>query len=516
MRNLTFITALLVCALSGLALAGGAAAADIGVTDDGGKYAAGGPDAFYSRMASLGLDENVMTVHFDPDNPTGIDNEAQVAAAVDAAQAHGVRLVFAVGTGRARTITSNPLATAQYLAYLQLLLTRFPTVTTYIVGNEPNQTRFWQPQFTTACRQVSGWAYERLLAQAYDTIKAANPAIRVLGLGLSPRGNDDCHARNNVSSSPVHFLAGMGAAYRASDRTTPIMDGLSFHPYPRFNRDPIARGYAYPNAGVPNLGRIKQAFWDAFAGTGQPTFAEGAAPPAPIATADTPPADAPPPPPQFSLDEVGWQAKEPAAHRKAYHGRENVPLVSESQQAAIYSQLVHVANCDPNVASLNYFHLDDESDRDRFQSGLFRADQSARPAALGVAGAISRDAGTCSGTPAAWRHTTSVVGASARFGVRRGVLGFTVGAAEEASFAAGVFRASEASNRSAIDRVLSVRAAAHETVFTAKGSLRAYWKRTIHVSARLRPGSYVIGVRLSARFNPGRSTLLLSAPYAVR
>ena len=53
------------------------------------------------------------------------------------------------------------------------------------------------------------------------------------------------------------------------------MDELAYHPYPDRDRDPLMKGYRWPNAGVPNLGRIKQAFWDAFGGTAQPLFPEG-------------------------------------------------------------------------------------------------------------------------------------------------------------------------------------------------------------------------------------------------
>ena len=61
------------------------------------------------------------------------------------------------------------------------------------------------------------------------------------------------------------------------DRDKPIMDVLGFHPYPAKDRDPLAKGYQWPNAGIANLNRIKQAIWDAFDGTAQPTFAEACA-----------------------------------------------------------------------------------------------------------------------------------------------------------------------------------------------------------------------------------------------
>ena len=101
----------------------------------------------------------------------------------------------------------------------------------------------------------------RLLAASYDALKAVDPAIRVIGLGLSPCGGDRPGAAN-VSTSPVRFInARKGVP--GSGRKRPIMDELAYHPYPDRDRDPLLKGYRWPNAGVPNLGRIKQAFWDA-------------------------------------------------------------------------------------------------------------------------------------------------------------------------------------------------------------------------------------------------------------
>ena len=86
-----------------------------------------------------------------------------------------------------------------------------------------------------------------------------NPSINVIGVGLSPRGNDNPFAKDNVLTSPVRFLHDVGLAYRASKRTKPLMDELGFHPYPNQNNDPPLKGYPWPKAGIPNLDRIKQA-----------------------------------------------------------------------------------------------------------------------------------------------------------------------------------------------------------------------------------------------------------------
>jgi hypothetical protein len=506
----------LVCALVGLAFAVPASAGDFGITDDGGKFSptAAAAEGFYARTEALGLKQNTVTVPFDPANPTGIVHAEMIQQALEAAARHHVKIVFEIGMGKARSITGNPFGAAQYIAYLQTLVTRFPTVTDYIVGNEGNVWRFWQPQYDSRCRPIAGAIYERLLATSYDTLKAANPQIQVIGVGLSPRGNDNCHARSNISTSPVHYLANMGAWYRASGRDKPIMDALSFHPYPQSNTDSLAVGYRYPNAGVVNLDRIKQAFWDAFRGTAQPTFLEGfPLPSPPPGPTSLPPAFAPEHA-TFVLDEVGWQAKVPGRAARAYRGRENVRLVSEARQAQIYGQLVHLANCDPSIQSLNYFHLDDEADRDRFQSGLFRADLSARPAAAVVRAAIASDDGQCSGREALWRHATGVVGARTQFTLG-GNVAFTARTDEDATYSAGVFDAATLPSRDELLRG-DVDGWVPAGELTASGSLQPYRSMAFRLEAPLPRGTYVYAIRMTARFNPERTSLFVSQPVSIR
>ena len=185
-------------------------------------------------------------------------------------------------------------------------------------------------------------------------------------MGLSPRGNDRPTAKNNISTSPVRFLRALGAWYRRSGRTKPLMDGFSFHPYPNEATDPLERGYQWPNAGFANLDRLKQALWDAFDGTAQPTTLDGL---------------------KLHLDEVGWQVD--TAGRLGYRGLENVPVTDEVTQAAIYGQLIREAACDPDVASLSFFGFRDDGLRTGFQAGLERADGSARPSAEAVQAAIA-------------------------------------------------------------------------------------------------------------------------------
>src|SRR5439155_2826809 len=99
-------------------------------------------------------------------------------------------------------------------------------------------------------------------------------------------------------------------------------------PYPNKNTDALMKGYDWPNAGVPNLDRVKQAFWDAFHGTGQKTFEDGL---------------------KMNLDEVGWQVAIIPEARSAYFGAESVPAIPEATQASIYAAVIRLVACDPSV-----------------------------------------------------------------------------------------------------------------------------------------------------------------------
>ncbi len=73
---------------------------------------------------------------------------------------------------------------------------RIPTVKTFVIANEPNQPRFWQPQFRNG-KPVAGRDYERVLALCYDALKKVDPTIKVVGGALSGRGNDNARALTN-------------------------------------------------------------------------------------------------------------------------------------------------------------------------------------------------------------------------------------------------------------------------------------------------------------------------------
>jgi hypothetical protein len=511
------LSALLVLVPLTLALAASARAdVQFGVAEDAGKYASDGGAAFFATLGDVGMTQNRIAIFWNPAQPTTIQERAFLDRSMPQALLRGTRILFSVQPARPTDVTSTPNGPQLFAAYTVLLARTYPQVKDFIVGNEPNQPRFWQPQFVGG-KGVSAAAYEQTLALSYDALKAFDPTIRVIGVGLSPRGNDNPRASSNISTSPVRFIRDLGAAYRASGRMRPIMDELAFHPYPNPSsaNDPLTKGYQWPNAGVPNLDRIKQAFWDAFNGTGQPTVAEagGTRRLAMLAPA---PAD-------LVLDETGWQTSIPAESREAYTGVENSKTVSEATQARIYGDLIRLLACDPGVASLNFFHLVDEIALAGFQSGFVRADGSQRASYDSVKAAIAQTGGKCLGRQAAWRHLNTVDGAEADFSANvKTRFGFGVTAEEGATFRAGIFRARgkrglSGDARSAMAAALAGGGSSSGLVSRASGGVRAYWQNDVEFAAgSLAPGRYVYAVRLAAETNPERTTLLVGKPFRVR
>jgi hypothetical protein len=501
----------LCCAGAALAL-GGTAAANVsfGITEDVGVL--GDPAAFYSALNDLGTTENRIAIEWDGASPTTIPNQRMLDLWVPEAAILGVRVIFAVAPAHPRDVTSSPAAIAQFGAFLGQLARTYPSVKDFVIGNEPNQPRFWQPQFNSNGTDASGAAYEPLLAASYDALKAVDPSINVIGLGLSPRGNDNPLAANNVSTSPVRFLHDLGAAYVASKRTKPLMDELGFHPYPNQNNDPPLRGYPWPKAGIPNLDRIKQAVWDAFNGTAQPVFAErGKRAPAHALKLD--------------LDETAWQVAIPPALQRLYHGTENVITVDEGTQAQYYSDIVRFISCDPDVRSLSFFHLVDEPDLSAWQSGLMRIDNTRRPSYAAVKSTIAQTRGQCALTPPGWLHTATVTGGLVQFGylaarsTRNTVWQFHAGAQEGANYRAGLFRLAAPTltqaARRAVTKVLTNPQG--KPLLATRGVLVAYSPKQIALSRKRlsRGGWYVYGVQLGAAMNPKRTLTAISRPFRV-
>jgi len=339
------------------------------------------------------------------------------------------------------------------------VMQRYPTVRKVIIGNEPNQPRFWQPIWTPDGKPAAPAAVEAVLATCYDKLKALDPTLDVIGVGLSPRGNDNPKATSNSSLSPVRFIKALGDAYRASGRTAPLFDEWSWHCYPNVNTDAVSKGYPWPATGCVNADRVKQAIWDAFNGTGQPTFEEQGLSSA-FARRGTLWGTL-----KMFIDEVGWQVN--TLGRAGYVGSENVPTVEEPTQAQYYAQLVHLANCEPTLTAFHFFHEIDEADRGTgFQSGPLRVTGEERDSAAGIQQAIAADAGQCTGKLAAWHHATTVVGADVSMTRNGGALYVSLAAKEGFTYAISFAKAQ--AGKKAFRAALVKTGAAPQTVATVK------------------------------------------------
>jgi hypothetical protein len=468
----------------------------VGMQDDGAR--------FFQLMNDVGLTQDRITVLWNPTRPTTIPRLAELRRAVRQADDHKVSIIFSVTQEKATMFSGSPLAADQFATFLQLVANEFPTVKSFVVGNEFNQPRFFQPQFGSNCAGVAGEAYARILAKAYDALHAVNNDIRVI-TSVSPRGNDNCEARSNRSTSPVRFIHDMGIAYRALNRSRPIFDQFGVHIYPNQSTDSIAKGYQWPKVGASNLDRLKQELWDAFAGTAQPV-------------PDSQPV-------KIRIGEIGWQVAVQAGPGSPYFGRESVETTTEAKQAQIYPELVRMMNCDPLVDGMLFYGLIDEPNLDRFQAGLLRADWTRRSSFDTVKNAIAKAQDGCQGGTVQWHHVETVLGAGANFGklkaqpVKQTWWGFSATAREDAVYNAGIYkvdsrRLSE-QGRDEIVRSLSGQGGPKPKL-ASQNTINAYWAPIIRFAKKTLPrGNYAYGIRMRAAMNPDRMKVFVSRPFQV-
>jgi hypothetical protein len=280
------------------------------------------------------------------------DDSLLLTNAVAGAALDGLKVYVSVSQFGSAT---TPLSDADQQAFAQYtasIAAAYPALAGIIVGNEPNINRFWLPQFNADGTDAAAPAYETLLARTYDAVKAAQPRMQVVGGAVSPHGGDKPGGAR-PTHSPTLFVEDLGAAYRASGRTTPIMDAFGIHPYGDSSSQAPTVTHASTSIGVGDYGKLVTLLGQAFDGTAQP----GSTLP-------------------ILYDEYGVESQIPAAQSSLYTGTEpaSTKPVDEATQGAYYRSAVQLAFCQPNVIGLLLFHAVDEDSLDRWQSGLYYAD----------------------------------------------------------------------------------------------------------------------------------------------
>ena len=342
----------------------------VGVNDDAGKDTAQA-GWFYATAGAEGLQNDSITLRWDDGSPTTVPDQEGVQRALALAAANGVTIELdlfplhsQVFTGAAGCATSTDPEACGDTAKIQ----QFAAWTGQVAQHVPDRAPVRRDErVQPAALRESPVGPERPEPIRRDLRAGARRVLR------RPQGREQRRTSCGASGSrraatttrppratrrrrPSTFLRDLGAWFHAfvakTGRTTPLMDGLDFHPYPIPQSLPFSQGYATPNeATVSNLPRIYQAFYDGFNGTPQRTIGQQAGGGLPL-----------------SLNEVGIQTD--STGHAGYVGTETSAnaaggvigqFATESYQATWYSQMLDLLACDPNVKIVNIYHLIDEA-----------------------------------------------------------------------------------------------------------------------------------------------------------
>ena len=433
----------------------------IGVTEDAVRQPTlVGVKAQMDLLRLAGFNALRLTQVWAPGQTAPADDDVRVLNdVVTAAKLDGVTVMLTVTNFGNRTTPLTLEARGEFASYTAALARAVPGIRTFIVGNEPNINRYWLPQFNPDGSDAAAPAYEALLADTYDALKAVSPAIKVLGGGVSPRGGDVPDSIR-PTHSPTTFIQDLGAAYRATGRQRPIMDALAIHPYEDNSSVAPVEG-RHPNSktiAIADYDKLVTVLGTAFDGTPQ----RGATLP-------------------IYYTEFGVETQIPAAKATLYTGIEptTVKPVPEDTQGLYYRQAVELAFCQPNVRGLSLFHTIDEPDLNRWQSGLFYVDRKAKASLPAVRKA------------AAEAHR----GVVARCPGQRHVPRVTRVHAAATPPATLTFRCDLD-----CDYVLTARRG--KTVVTVRGRAIGNVDKRVKLS-RLRPGSYALRLAVTASVNRG-------------
>jgi hypothetical protein len=308
------------------------------------------------RLASnAGLDALNVTTPWAPGQTTPEEGELlELRNVANAADELNIRVFLSVFHYRNRDTPNTDEEQEQFAQHMAELARRLPSIRDFIVANEPNLNGFWMPQFDESGKDVAAPTYTSLLARSYDALKAVSPDIQVIGGALAPRGADNPEARRHTQS-PTAFIRDMGTAYRESGRELPLMDMFAIHPY--LERSQVPPDTEHPvgtSIGIADYDKLVSLLGEAFDGTAQ-------------MGSDLP----------IAYTEFGVQARIPEEHREPYTNLQSpigLDAVDEQTQAQYYRRAIELAACQENVVGILIFHLLDEPDLNRWQSGMYYAD----------------------------------------------------------------------------------------------------------------------------------------------
>lgn len=347
MRSFALAVLIVLLVGSGTAARGQSPIFMVGVVEDAVRI----PDdeLAYERMKLVkdaGFNAVKITVPWTPTQFEVLNEEARVCAAARAA--HQLGLVFILNiipgqsTGypglaplRPKQLKFFATTAGAYLSTLKRLCVPEEDVFYFEIGNEPNSSTFFMPQQDKDGEWVAPLNYTRMLAYAYDSLKAdaRKENVRVIVIGGAVASK----------RSPLGFIRQMGEAKRQLGISGPIMDWFSYHPYGSDSTEP-------PDTVHPDGRVIGLADYDQLAETLERSL--GRVPP-------------------ILYSEHGIESTIPPAKEYLYwgHGPNPAPTVPEKQQARFYNDAVEMA-CRQGTRGYFSFKLFDDPQMGSWQSGL--------------------------------------------------------------------------------------------------------------------------------------------------
>ena len=232
----------------------------------------------------MGLRQTVVTVRWQPSDPLAVRTRMLLDLTVAAAREAGVHVVFATYPYPPREVESRLARPEAFGAWLAELAGGIRTCASSSSATSRTNRPSGGPSSPArgSCRRgrsarSSRWATTR---SRTSTPRSRSSAWASLPAGTPADGPEQRLDLTGALPSSARCLV-------SRERAGAPFDGRAQLPsVPNVATDPLNRGYPWPNAGFVNLDRVKQALWDAFDGTAQPTTLGGL---------------------RVYLDEVGWQ-----------------------------------------------------------------------------------------------------------------------------------------------------------------------------------------------------------------
>jgi hypothetical protein len=257
------------------------------------------------------------------------------------------------------------------------------------------------------------------------------------------------------------------------------MDELAFHPYEDHSSvDPLTGAHpANTTIALADYSKLVSLLGTAFDGTAQ--------------LGSTLP---------ILYDEFGVETQIPTARKSMYIGTEaaSTEPVDEETQARYYQEAMALAYCQPTVRGLLLFHVSDENDLGRWQSGVYYTNGKAKASLAAVRAAI---AATHAGSIATCGAT---VGLNATASVRR------IGTRD------GSLRALVRCDLTCDFRLRLERVVTGSPTIVVPGQAVGGVAQAVDITRAVRSGRYRFAVIAWAHTDRGKTTRAVSVPFTVR